>query len=986
MSTEHWQRLEQIFAEARRLPREARADFVTRACGPDEALRGAALRLLSADDASGEFMSKSAIDLLAHAVAAEGWRLRPGDRLGPYTILSLLGSGGAGEVWRAKDERLGRDVAVKVLLPHVSHDVDRLRRFADEARTAGALNHSNILTVYDVGEHRGVPFLVSECLDGKSLRERLEAGPMRVAEAIDVALGIARGLAAAHARGIVHRDLKPENTFLRTDGGVKILDFGLAKLQSALQGSDVDSRHTVTGVIVGTAGYMAPEQIRGEQVDARADLFALGAMLYEMLAGRHPFRVAGTFETLHAVLTAEPTDLAAANERVPRPLARIVMRLLEKAPEMRFQSALDLIWALEHVTTASDASPHPAPGPLDASRRSHSPWTRWIAPPLLALTVLIAGWWALSRESGSPAGPPLLRFTVPLPPGTFLGSPPIVSPDSRYIAFVGTGEKFRRLFVHALNSGDATAVSGTEGAGLPFWAPDGGAVGFFLRGNATTSGRLMKAAWPGGAPVKVADAPYPLGGAWSASGAILFGPDVILSGLRRAAGDGSKVEPATVLDTSLGDNSHAWPVFLPDGVHFLYFVRSVDDDRRGVYVGRIDRPASPAGSPLFRSDSSVVYVPSPDQTDGVLLYVANGRIEARRFDHVALTVAADARVLGLSAAGTTLAQPAMVSASNDALVFAETSIPYGSRLEAVNRRGVRLRRWDDAEPQNWPRLSPDGRKLARQRVDQLRNNPDIWVEDLERGSRLRLTTAVDPDIRPVWSPDGRYVAYVSGNLPGRQGTRTLHIVAADATGELRAVPCPREYCEPTDWIPGTRQLVINASDARGRDVWTVSIDQTGESRPLLDAPFAERDARISPNGKWVGYVSEESGHAEVSVRALGGEPKRFVVSVDGGDQPVWRRDGAELFFVSPEGYLHSVPVAWSRGGVPSFGTPLRLDVPRVGFGHWGTQYDVSPDGTSIYLLRENDDQPPREIHVVLGWRALLASPSRQTSGAKSPVE
>ena len=301
-------------------------------------------------------MTRPALELLAQHVATEGCGVRPGERIGAYTIVQLIGSGGAGQVWRARDERLGRDVAIKILLPHYSSDPERLRRFAEEARTAGSINHSNILIVYDVGEHDGTPFFVSECLDGLSLRARLAGGPVPPAEAASVALGIARGLAAAHARGIVHRDLKPENTFIKSDGTVKILDFGLAKLQSVLGGEDSDSGHTVTGVILGTAGYMAPEQIKGEQVDGRADFFALGVMLYQMLAAAHPFKRASTFETLHAVLTVDPPDVLTSAEHVPVPLAGIVMRLLVKTPDARFQSAPDLVWALEQLAAGSAKS------------------------------------------------------------------------------------------------------------------------------------------------------------------------------------------------------------------------------------------------------------------------------------------------------------------------------------------------------------------------------------------------------------------------------------------------------------------------------------------------------------------------------------------------------------------------------------------------------------------------------------------------------
>jgi Tol biopolymer transport system component len=303
------------------------------------------------------------------------------------------------------------------------------------------------------------------------------------------------------------------------------------------------------------------------------------------------------------------------------------------------------------------------------------------------------------------------------------------------------------------------------------------------------------------------------------------------------------------------------------------------------------------------------------------------------------------------------------------LALAASTIPYGNRIVAVDRQGHRVRLWNEPEAQNWPRLSPDGRFLARQRVHELRNTPDIWVEDLERGTNLRVTTAVEPDIRPVWSPDGRYLAYVSGNLPFRPGKRILSVARADGTGVVRTFPCPGEYCEPTDWTP--RGLVVNVLGPRGADLWIVPIEDGATAQPLLAEAFTERDARVSRDGRWIVYVSEESGRPEVSVRTVSGTPKRIPISGEGGDHPVWRADGSELFFVDPDGQLQSVAVQWNRDGLPTFGLPAKLSVPRIGVGHWGTPYDVSPDGSRIYILRGNDDPPPHEIHVVIGWRALL---------------
>ncbi|HSC27944.1 MAG TPA: protein kinase, partial [Vicinamibacterales bacterium] len=757
-----------------------------------------------------------------------------------------------------------------------------------------------------------------------------------------------------------NRDLKPENTFIRSDGAVKILDFGLARLQSALDHRPSEDRHTMTGVIAGTAGYMAPEQIKGETIDARADLFALGVMMYEMLAGQHPFRRASTFETLHAVITIDPPDVSALNGTVPARIASVVMRLLNKAPDARFHSAADLGWTLQQMARdpaagGSGPSPHREPASWWRSRP-----LAWAGASALAVALLAAAWGG--RPDAPAQAPRLAQFTWALPPETSLASAPAVSPDSRHIAYAATDPSGTRLFVRALGSRDPSAVPGTEGAGLPFWSPDGRSLAFFARGI------LKKLTWPGGAPTPFAEAPFPLGGSWSRSGVVIFGPDVILSGLRRVPSAGGRIEPATLLDVARGDNSHSWPFFLPDGNHFLYFIRSTDDTRRGVYVGRVDRPEAHTVAPLWRTDSNAVYV-ERSETTGDLLAVVNGRIEVRQFDAARLTMATDGRTIDLAAGETMVNQPAMLSASSDVLAVSAATVPYGNRLEIVDRQGQRLRLWDEAEAQNWPRVSPDGRRLARQRVDKLRNNPDIWVEDLERGTAVRITTAVEPDIQPVWSPDGLHVAYVSGNLPRRTGKRVLSVAAADGTGVLRTFPCPGEYCEPTDW--SSDGLIVNVSDARTEDVWLVPAAGTGGGRPILAEAFPERDARIAPNGRWIAYVSEESGRPEVSARSLAGPPARIVVSAQGGAQPVWRRDGSELFFVDPQGRLNGVPVKWTGAGSPAFGPVSSLPVPRVGFGHWGTQYDVSPDGSRVYLLRRNDDPPPREIHVVLGWRALL---------------
>jgi Tol biopolymer transport system component len=967
MTTDRWRRLDQVFTEAQAQEPQARAAFVGQRCATDDALRDDVLALLDADSHSSGFLESTALDTLASEMAADSGSLRAGERVGAYVVERRLGSGGSGDVWRAHDARLGRDVAIKVLHRHVSADSDRLRRFADEARTAGALNHPNLITVYDVGDHNGTRFLVTECLEGTSLRARLDAGPLQLDDALAVAIGVARGLVAAHARGIVHRDLKPDNVFLRSDRGVKILDFGLAKLISPVVPRQPDAPHTGVGVIVGTAGYMAPEQVCGGDVDARSDLFGLGATLYEMLGGERPFRGATPQAAIQASVATEPRDLTSLNPDVPAALAAIVTRLLSKSPDERFQSAADLVWALEQVRRApTHDDRHPPHGAAPRSSRRLG-WRRAAWLPVLGVLLALGGWW-WSRTSARGSGAVrLTQFTWTLPAGIALGSAPVVSPDGLRIAFVGTDGSGSRLFVRDLASLSVRSVPGTDDAKQPFWSPDSASIGFFARR------KLMKVARDGGAPVALADAPDGRGGAWSTSGTIVFGPDFTASSLSKVPADGGPVEPATLLDGAQGENSHRYPAFLPDGIHFLFFVRAAAEARRGVYVGRIDQPAARPGTLLFQSESEVAYVPQPSGAEpGALLRVQDGRLEARPFDAGRLVLLGDGRTLPVQAGGPTPHHPSMISASAGVLVSSPSRMPFGMRLMSVDRDGGQLRVAQVDESQNYPRLSPDGQRLVLTRLDPIVGNGDIWVDDLVRGTRVRITTAPEADIFPVWSPDGTRLAYLSSSGQGNATRGSLIVAAADGTGVTARLRCPTASCEPTDWSRDGRWLIVNRRDQRGVDVWIVPTAEGEAARPLLATPYIERDARLSPDGRFLAYVSDESGRPEVSVQSTSGPRTRIIVSAGGGAQPVWRRDGTELFFVGASGQLRVAAVHQRRNGTLTSETPRDLDVPRVGAGHWGAQqYDVSPDGRRIHLLQPAHARPSLEIGIVMGWRAWL---------------
>jgi serine/threonine protein kinase/Tol biopolymer transport system component len=960
MNTERWRVLSDWHNTWLAAPIDSRARLRASFATEHPELLQTADELAASSEAVDGFLETPALVLAARDLVQDEPTLPEGTLVGPYRIVALLARGGMGDVYRATDPRLGRDVALKALTNAERGDGHAVERFQQEARITASLDHPNIVKVFDVGMSNGRPYLVSELLDGETLRAPIGRGPVAPADARRIASALTSGLVAAHARGLVHRDLKPENIFLTKSGTAKILDFGIAKL--AQDPALPRGLATLTGVVLGTAGYLAPEQVRGDPVDARTDLFALGSILFELLTGQRAFVREHTIDTLHAIVHDDPPDLLPSGIA----LTAIVRRLLAKAPDARFQTAADLLWALEQIDSTEVWAASAQVPPASRFFPSGRGWAiAGVAGLVVLVLVALIGGRLRQQAQGLSVTPSLTQFTWSLPAGTALDSAPIVSPEGRRIAFTAArGGSTSRLFVRSLDSREATAIDGTDGAKQPFWSPDGTSLGFFARG------KLVKVAVAGGVPVVICDAPDGRGGAWSPTGTIVFGPNLIFEGLARVSADGGPVEPATLVDFDRGENSHRWPVFLPDGVHFLFHVRASADERRGVYVARIDRPASIPGLPLFRSESEAVFVPTSGRERGVLLSAVDGQLQARPVDAAALRLVGDPRTLPVAAGANTPYHPAMLSASADLLATVAMPMPFGVQLGTVARDGTGVR-LSERRQQNWPRLSPDGKRMARQMIDPARGNPDIWVEDLQDGSLVRVTTSPGNDIFPVWSPDGLRLAYGSGTL----NERRLSIAAADGTGVVRELPCPGASCEPTDWSPDGRHLIVNTrlatDNARHGDVWSVSLETGGSAEAILSGPFPEYDARISPNGQWLAYVSEEAGRPEVSVRAMSGPPKRLVVSGSGGSQPVWRRDGHELLYVDPEGRLRGRSVERQPRGELALGATVSLSVPLIGSGHWGTQFDVSPDGRYVYFIDRTPAPSPSDISVVIGWRALL---------------
>ena len=940
-----WSRVRQLFHDALAHPSSARKAFVDAAGQHDSETRNEVRSLLAAHAQAGPFMEAGDVRPLdVRGPAAP--TLRAGDQVSRFQVSETLGAGGMGEVYRARDLQLGRDVALKILPPKMAHDPELLARFERESRVLAAIDHPNIAAIHSIERVDGLHLLVLQLVEGVTLAERLKQGPATPAEALDIASQLAQALEAAHDSGIVHRDLKPANVKVSSGGHVTLLDFGLAKERHS---GRADHHETVTGVILGTWGYMSPEQARGLPADKQTDIWAFGCVVYELLTGRPAFASDSPSDSIAAVLEREPDWSALPFDISPR-IRLLLRRLLEKDRANRLHDIADARLEIDDVRNG------------DTSIEAVPTDRRWRLLPLvaaglvLAVAALATGWWAGERRAPV-SGTAMTRFTWMLP-GMLLESAPAVSPDGRRIAFAAskTGEP-PQLFVRNLGELDVRSIAGTQFAQHPFWSPDGTALAFFARGA------LMRVTLDGGVPVTIArSSGEPKGGTWGRDGTILFAPAQIENGLWRVPSSGGTPEPVSVLATADGDNAHRWPVFLPDGVHFVYFVRSEVAERRGVYLGRIDRPGTP-GTMLFHSESEAVF-DRINEREGLLLNASNGYVDVRHLDLARLTVD-DPKRLVVPAGGNTPHHSAMISVGAGVLAHLSIPLPYGARLASAQLSGDDIRIEPERGIINWPRVSRDGTRLATARLDPFTGTADLWIDDLARGTRTRATHEHIAARLPVWSPDGLRLAYVSGFT-----APTLMVTAADGTSTATIIPCPGKQCEPTDWSSDGQSLVVQVPKDGQSDVWLVPVNRTGEARPLLSAPYAERDARLSSDGRLLAYVSEESGRAEVSVRSLDGTPRRIVVSPGGGSQPVWLGDGRTLAFVDPGGALQLVSVQREVDARIVTGLPRRPPVPSIGAGHFFAQYDVTPAGR-VYYIERQPGPSPNEIGFILGWRDLL---------------
>jgi Tol biopolymer transport system component len=875
-----------------------------------------------------------------------------GKRLGPYEILAPLGAGGMGEVYRARDTRLDRTVAVKVLPVHLSSSPEIRQRFEREARTISQLSHPHICALYDVGHQDETAYLVLEYLEGETLADRLSArGALPLELALRYAIEIADALDKAHRQGIVHRDLKPGNVML-TRSGVKILDFGLAKAlapvssASALTALAEERPLTESGMLLGTVPYMAPEQLEGRAADPRTDIFALGLVLYEMVTGKRAFQGATQASLIGAVLRDEPPPVSREQRLAPPALDRLVATCLAKDPDDRWQSAADLKRELQWIAEAPKPTSGVAVAPAAEPRRKRERLAWILVALLLAGLAAVA---ALRTRSAAPPGH-TVRFVVPIPRGTTFAPREIsrgasISPDGTRIAIEAIREGRRRLFVRPLDSENAVELEGSLDASAHFWSPDGRFIAFFA------GGKLRKIPATGGPPEDLCDADFEILGSWNRDGTILFtkfGPP----GIHRVSDQGGESERVIAPDESKGQQIPLWPHFLPDGRRFVYVVLVARGHQRELHLGSLDSRESRL---VTRLDSRAEYA-----APGYLIYVRDGVLFAQRFDEQKAELRGDPQVLSNSINYFNGPANAAFSVGPDIVVY-ETA-PPPSRLVWLDRQGRELGKVGEPAVIQGVSISPEGGRVAVD-IDQPRTGTsDIWVFEVERGVSTRLHSDPLDEAHPVWSPDGARLLFRSDG----KGPPDIHEITVGAPGSERPVLELHGVQQPEDVSPDGRTLLFLNAGESAADVWLAPLAREGKPSPWSIGPFDERSPRFSPDGHWIAYESNESGRPEVYLALTEGAGDKRRVSTAGGRDPRWRRDGKELYYAAPDGSLMAVPI--HPGPRLEVGAPARLFSVETGIAN----YDVHPDGTRFLVRTATEDVSESPIRAVMNWATGMA--------------
>ena len=875
--------------------------------------------------------------------------LTSGARLGPYEVIAPLGAGGMGEVYRAKDTRLDRSVALKVLSDHLAATDEVRQRFEREARAISSLQHPNICTLHDVGREGEIDYLVMELLEGESLADRIAKGPLPIEEVLRLGIQIADALEKAHGAGIIHRDLKPGNVFL-TDRGVKLLDFGLAKLHATAPQSGVtqlgqlptqqnSAPLTSAGMIMGTFQYMAPEQLEGRETDARSDLFALGCVLYEMATGQKAFSGASQASLIGAIMSAAPAPVSSIAPLSPPALDRVISTCLAKDPKDRWHTAHDVRLQLAWIAEGGSQIGLPAPVAHHRKNRERLAWG------LAAAASVAAFLFAVGYSRRAPVVPELIRFEVPQPPKLPIVGSPKLSPDGRYLAFNGTDDQgTTRIWVRAMNALEAQPLPGTEGTTRPFWSPDSRYLGFFA------GGKLKKVEVTGGPPQTICDAPTGADGSWGEDGTILF--DGANSDPIRKVSSGGGVATDLVGD----DKSTAgWPQFLPGGKRFLYV--NINEGKEGIQIADLDGQNV---RDVIGGLSRVEYAPP-----GYLLFVRDATLVAQRFDAETAKLSGDpvpvAEGLGIDSVGL-----ADFSASRSGVLAYRAGRAGQSQYVWLDRKGNRTEVAAEAGNFGNADLSPDGRWLAYQVGGGA--DADLWVRDLKRGVSSRFTFDKGGEVVPLFSRDSRRIVFER-----REEGKASRVVerSLDRTGEERLLfDATTGRAAPLSFTPDGKSLVFQRQfPDKPWQIWTVPIGQPGQAKVVVGSEFPNIRGTVSPDGRWLLFESIESGVPEVYVVGFGGASGRWQISTRGGEDPAWGPDGKELFYLSPENKMMRVAV--------TIGASFDASVPEPLFAvtlaplSLRNRYRVAPDGQHFLTVAPQGDAANPPTTVLLNWNRLL---------------
>ncbi|MGO9260137.1 MAG: protein kinase domain-containing protein [Bryobacteraceae bacterium] len=919
MTPERRRQIEQLYRAALERPPERRSAFLKEAAGGDQDLRREVQSLLQ-QSADGE------LDAPLWQAPGDG-PLKPGAQLGPYQILGPLGAGGMGAVYKARDTRLDRTVAIKVSSVRFSG------RFEREARAIAALNHPNICTLHDIGPN----YLVMELVEGQPLK-----GPLPLSDALRYAVQIADALDAAHRKGIVHRDLKPGNILVTGAKGrstVKVLDFGLATI-AVKPDDETQTGLTGAGTILGTLHYMSPEQVQGREAGARSDIFSFGAVLYEMIAGKRAFGGDNTASVISAIMTADPPPLRTLDSPVPAALERVVRRCVAKDPDDRWQTARDLEAELRWIVDVPPSETVPA-GIAAAVPGKPKKWKRWLLPAAAVVALAAATWWAADRFARAPEPPQAVRSSLLPPPGfSFVPYQFALSPDGRHMAFVAVGADGRNtLWLRTLSASAAQQLSGAEDASFPFWSPDSHHVGFF----AGEKFKIMDIA--GGAVQIVSEALDGGGGSWSRDGEIVFAPDGVAGPLVRVPAAGGALAPATRLAHAGSSQAHRWPWFLPDGKHFLYFIdRSGPGDTQadGIYAGSLATPDVKPVLPHLKSN--VIFA------SGNLLYVIDRSLMAQPFDPGKLETTGPAVPIaeqelekdpGWSQSG--------FSASDNGLLVFQSAADAPARMTWFDAAGHELNHLPEAGYKD-PSLSPDGRFLAVASDDAHNGKYFIRIIDLRRGIGTRLTDGGNEQ-NPHWTRDGRFITYQTTT----NETASLNHVPWDGSSAPRTLRKGATMA-PTDWSPDGHLAFMDFT--KGPPDVAIYSAADGEVKDLGEGA----EAQFSPDGKWIGYANDG-----IYVQTVQGPGGRIQISSNGGAQPRWSHDGKRLFYIQPDKKLMEVEFDAEKGtaSVPRVLFQTRIVATKLAY----LQYDVAPDGRFLINSFPSDSSAP--LTLLTGWTALL---------------